>query len=153
MSIAEFKTLHLLDSHISQVFLYFAKTVLPNNYASLSRFGADATAFFEALLSLGDSENEVIKIRTALDTLRRAPGEPFSGILLKINSLYSALYAMSQPHKSDKEVVDLVLKHKIYLVGAFVNGQALGMLRMYARERASKGRNLTLEEIIQFIKK
>ena len=94
-----------------------------------------------------------MKIRNALDSLRRSPGEPVSRILLKIDSLYTALYAMSQPHKSDKEVADLVLKHKIYLVGAFVNSQALRMLIMYSRERASKGRNLTLEEIIQFINK
>ena len=107
--IAEFKTLHLLDSHICQVFLHFAKTFLPKNYAALSRFGSDATAYFEALLSLADSENKVIKIRTALDTLRRAPGEPISGILLKIDSLYSALYAMTMLQKSDKEVVDLAL--------------------------------------------
>ena len=119
--IAEFKTLHLLDSHICQVFLYFSKTYLPNNYAALSRFGVDATAYFEALLSLADSENEVIKNRTALDTLRRTPGEPISSVLLKIDSLYSALYAMSMPNKSDKEVLDLVLRHKVYLVGAFIS--------------------------------
>ena len=68
--IEEFKTLHLLDHHICQVFIYFSKTYLPNNYSALARFGTDATEYFEALLSLADSENEVIKIRTALDTLK-----------------------------------------------------------------------------------
>ena len=93
-NIEEFKTLHLLDHHICQVFLYFSKTYLPNNYSALSRFVTDATAYFEALLSLANSKNEVIKIRTALDTLRRTPGEPISSVLLKIDSLYSALYTM-----------------------------------------------------------
>ena len=82
--VKEFGELHLLDSHISQVFLHLAKTFLPNNYASLSRFGGDATAFFEALLSLGDTENETMKIRNSLDSLKRSPGEPVSSILLKI---------------------------------------------------------------------
>ena len=67
--------------------------------------------FFEALLSLGDSEIEVIKIRNALGSLRRAPGEPISTVLLKVDSLYTALYAMAQPQKTDKEINDLVLKH------------------------------------------
>ena len=100
---------------------------------------------------MGDSETETVKIRNALGNLRRSPGEPISSILLKIDSLYTALYAMSQPQKTEKEVTDLVLKHKIYLVGAFVNAQALRMLMAYSRERATKGKQLTLEEIIGFL--
>ena len=38
--VEEFKTLHLLDHHICQVFLYFSKSYLPNNYSALARFGA-----------------------------------------------------------------------------------------------------------------
>ena len=79
------------------------KTFLPKNFASLSRFGNSANLFFEALLSLGDSETEVIKIRNALGNLRRAPGEPISSILVKVDSLYTALYAMSQPQKLIKK--------------------------------------------------
>ena len=84
--VEEFKTLHLLDHHICQVFLYFAKSYLPNNYSALARFGADASGFFEALLSLADSDNEVVKIRLSLDNLKRNPGEPISSTLLKIDS-------------------------------------------------------------------
>ena len=51
--IEEFKQLHFLDSHICQKFLHFSKTFLPQNFASLSRFGNSANMFFEALLSLG----------------------------------------------------------------------------------------------------
>ena len=79
----------MLDHHICQVFIYFSKTYLPNNYAALARFGTDATAYFEALLSLADSENEVVKIRTALDTLKRNPGEPISAVMLK-STAYTA---------------------------------------------------------------
>ena len=147
----EFKSLHLLDEHICQIFLYFAKAYLPDNYSALARYGGDAQGFFEALLSLADSENEVIKIRLSLDNLKRNPGEPISSTLLKIDSLYSALYGMSMPHKSDKEVVDLVLRHKIFLIGAFISTDALKMLMTYSKERASKGRSLTLEEIVSFI--
>ena len=146
--VEEFKTLHLLDHHICQVFLYFAKSYLPNNYSALARFGADASGFFEALLSLGDSDNEVVKIRLSLDNLKRNPGEPISSTLLKIDSLYSALYGMSMPHKTEKEVSDLVLRHKIFLIGAFISTAALKMLMSYSKERASKGKSLTLEEIV-----
>ena len=76
------------DNHICQILLHFSKTFLPNNFSSLSRFGNDANQFFNALLSLGDSEIEVIKIRTALGNLKRAPAEPISIVLLKIDSLY-----------------------------------------------------------------
>ena len=58
---------------------------------------------------------------------------------------------MSQPQKTDKEVNDLVLKHKIYVVGAFISSQALRMLMVYSRERATKGKQLTLKEIIGFL--
>ena len=58
---------------------------------------------------------------------------------------------MSMPHKSDKEVVELVLRHKIFLIGAFISTDALKMLMTYSKERASKGRSLTLEEIVSFI--
>ena len=107
--------------------------------------------FFEALLSLGDSEIEVIKIRNALGSLRRVPGEPISTFLLKDDSLYTALYAMAQPQKTDKEINDLVLKHKIFIVGAFISAQALRLLLVYSRERATKGKQLTLEEIVGFL--
>ena len=147
----EFQSLHLLDVHITQIFLYFAKAYLPDNYSSLARYGGDAQGFFESLLSLADSENEAMKIRVSLDNLKRNPGEPISSTLLKIDSLYSALYGMSMPHKSDKEVVELVLRHKIFLIGAFVSTDALKMLMSYSKERAGKGRSLSLEEIVSFI--
>ena len=102
-------------------------------------------------MSLGDSENEVVKIRMVLDTLKRNPGEPISAIMLKIDSLYSALYGMSMPHKSDKEVLDLVLRHKVYLIGSYISTTALKMLMSYSKERASKGKSLSLEEIVTFV--
>ena len=147
----EFQALHLLDVHITQIFLHFAKAYLPDNYSALARFGGDAQGFFESLLSLADSENEAMKIRVSLDNLKRNPGEPISSTLLKIDSLYSALYGMSMPHKSDKEVVELVLRHKIFLIGAFISTDALKMLMSYSKERAGKGRSLSLEEIVSFI--
>ena len=58
---------------------------------------------------------------------------------------------MAQPQKTDKEISDLVLKHKISIVGAFISGQALRLLMVYSRERAIKGRQLTLEEIVGFV--
>ena len=83
--------------------------------------------------------------------MRRAPGEPISTVLLKVDSLYTALYSMAQPQKTDKEINDLVLNHKIYIVGAFISGQALKLLMVYSRERATKGKQLTLEEIVGFL--
>ena len=68
--------------------------ILPQNFSSLSIFGNDANQFFNALLSLGDSEIEVIKIQTALGNLKSAPSEPISIVLLKIDSLYTALHQM-----------------------------------------------------------
>ena len=147
----EFKELHLLDEHITQIFLYFSKVYLPDNYSALSRFGGDAKGFFESLLSLADSENEAMKIRVSLDNLKRNPGEPISSTLLKIDSLYSALYNMSMPHKEDKEVSELVQRHKIYLLGAFISTEALKMLMSYSKERTGKGRSLSLEEIVSFV--
>ena len=147
----EFQNLHLLDVHITQIFLHFAKTYLPDNYSALARYGNDAPGFFESLLSLADSENEAMKIRVSLDNLKRNPGEPISSTLLKIDSLYSALYGMSMPHKEDKEVSELVLRHKIYLIGAFISTEALKMLMSYSKERAGKGRSLSLEEIVSFV--
>ena len=93
----------------------------------------------------------MVKIRLSLDNLIRNPGEPISSTLLKIDSLYSALYGMSMPHKTDKEVLDLVLRHKVFLIGAFISTDALKMLMSYSKERASKGKSLTLEEIVTFI--
>ena len=58
---------------------------------------------------------------------------------------------MAQPQKTDKEISDLVLKHKIYIVGAFISAQALRLLMVYSRERATKGKQLTLEEILCFL--
>ena len=51
----------------------------------------------------------------------------------------------------DKEINDLVLKHKIYIVRAFISAQALRLLMVYSRERALKGKQLTLEEIVGFL--
>ena len=86
-----------------------------------------------------------MKIRVSLDNLKRNPGEPISSTLLKIDSLYSALYGMSMPHKEDKEVGELVLRHKIYLLGAFISTEALKMLMSYSKERAGKGMNQDLK--------
>ena len=58
---------------------------------------------------------------------------------------------MSMPHKSDKEVLDLVLRHKVYLIGAYISTQALKMLMSYSKERATKGKSLSLEEIVTFV--
>ena len=77
----------MLDSHIRQIFLHFSKTFLPQNFSSLSRFGNNENMFFEALLSLADSEIEVIKIRNALGSLKRAPVTPISTVLLKVDSI------------------------------------------------------------------
>ena len=139
------------DNHICQVFLHFSKTFLPNNFSSLSRFGSDANEFFNALLSLGDSEIETTKIRTALRNLKREFKEPISVVLLKIDSLYTALYQMSQPNKSEQDIIDLTLKHELYLIGGFISSQSLKLLMIYSRERAMKNRQLTLEEIVTFL--
>ena len=127
------------DCHICQILLQISKTFLPQNFSSLSRFGNDANQFFNALLFLGDSEIEVIKIRNTLRNLKRAPAEPISIVLLKIDSIYTELYQMSQPTKTDQETRDLILKHKLYLVGAYISSQALRLLMIYSRERATKG--------------
>ena len=149
--IVEFKELHMKDNHICQVFLHFSKTFLPNNFSSLSRFGNDANEFFFALLSLGDSEIETTKIRMALRNLKREFKEPISVVLLKIDSLYTALYQMSQPTKSEQDIKDLVMRHKLFLIGGFISTQALKLLMVYSRERSMKNRQLTLEEIVTFL--
>ena len=41
--------------------------------------------------------------------------------------------------------------HKIYIVGAFISAQALRLLMVYSRERATKDKQLTLEEIVGFL--
>ena len=94
------------DSQICQIFLHFSKTFLPQNFSSLSRFGNDADQFFLNLLSLADSDVEVIKIRTALAALQRKANEPISIVLLKIDFLYSALYTMQYPMKDAKEAIE-----------------------------------------------
>ena len=58
---------------------------------------------------------------------------------------------MSQPTKSEQEIKDLILKHKLFLIGAYISSQALRLLMIYSRERAMKGRQLTLEEIVTFL--
>ena len=57
---------------------------------------------------------------------------------------------MSQPTITDQKIRDLILKHKLYLVGAYISSQALRLLMFYSRERATKGRQLTLEDIVIF---
>ena len=76
----------------------------------------------------------------------RKPSEPLAVVLLKIDSLYSALYGM---YYSQKEVSELILRQKLFLVGAFVSPLALKLLIAYARERARRGRSLKLEKIVR----
>ena len=46
------------------------ENIFAQNFSSLSRFGNDANQFFNMLLSLGDSEIEVIKIGPRWETSR-----------------------------------------------------------------------------------
>ena len=58
---------------------------------------------------------------------------------------------MSQPTKTEQDIKDLILKHKLFLIGAFISSQSLKLLMIYSRERAMKNRQLTLEEIVTFL--
>ena len=57
---------------------------------------------------------------------------------------------MVYPEKTEKEVKQLILKHKLYLVGGFVSPAALRLLMDYAKQKVQRGKSLQPEEITSF---
>ena len=144
----EMKRLHLEDSEITQLFLYFAKKYLPHSYSALSCYQDNINALFEELLSLSSGEHELLKLRHSLMRLTRKPQDSLSSILLVIGSLYNAIYSLTQPELSQAKVGEIVTRHKLYLLCNFVSPKAIEMLVSYSRAQATKSRELNLTDII-----
>lgn len=147
----EMKRLHLEDAEITQLLLYFAKGYLPHSYSALSRYQDNLNALFEELLNLANGDHELLKLRHSLMKLTRKPSDSLSSVLLVIGSLYNAIYNLTQPELSQAKVGEIVQRHKLYLLCAFVSKPTMEMLVSYSREQATKSRELNLLDIVSFV--
>ena len=85
--------------------------------------------------------------------LTRKPEDSLSSVLLVIDSLYNAVYSMTQPELSQAKVSEIMTCHKLYLSCNFVSPKTIEMLVAYGREQATKSRELNLNDIIHFVNK
>ena len=71
-------------------------------------------SLFEEMLSLSLGEHELLKLRHRLMYLTRKPEDSLSSVLLVIDSLYNAVYSMTQPELSQAKVSEIVTCQKLY---------------------------------------
>ena len=135
-----------------QIFLHLSKCFLPHYYSALTRYQDDIDLLFDELLSLGSGDHEVLKFRHSLMKLKRKQNKSLSLVLLVSGSLCQALYNLTRPELKQQYISKLIVKLKLFLLGAFVSKRTMEILVQYSHERASKCHELNLIEIVGFVK-
>ena len=115
------------------VWLNLAKSYLPNDFQSLSRYSSEVDKLFFQLTASLNSENETSKLRSALARITRKPTDMLQSPLFKMRGYYEMLLSIEFP---SMEAEDISLRADYYSASS-------------AQHLVSKNTALVIQQFIQ----